>query len=136
MVSLTALRPHPRFARLFEVVHPFFRPVIWWTLNAVFRAYDASNRTEFLLGITWWGQVYVAFEGDLHPDPLTHRPIPRTFRPLTDDSWASDLPTNLEGLSHFEAACALILEAENGPVLRSLRPSRNGALPSAQLDSS
>ena len=99
MVPLTALRQHPRFGRFFEVVHPFFWPVIWWTLNAVFREYDASNRTEFLLGITWWGQVYIAFEGDLRPDPLTYRPIPRTFRALTDDSWASDLPANLEGLS-------------------------------------
>jgi hypothetical protein len=44
MVSFTALRQHPRFGRFFEVVHPFFWPVIWWTLNAVFRAYDASNR--------------------------------------------------------------------------------------------
>jgi hypothetical protein len=46
-------------------------------LNAVFREYDASNRTEFLLGITWWGQVYIAFEGDLRPDPQylqTHLP--------------------------------------------------------------
>jgi hypothetical protein len=92
MVSLTALRQHPRFGRFFEVVHPFFWPVIWWTLNVVFREYDASNRTEFLLGITWWGQVYIAFEGDLRPDPLTYRPIPRTFRTLTDASWASDLP--------------------------------------------
>jgi hypothetical protein len=102
----------------------------------VFRAYDASNRTEFLLGITWWGQVYIAFEGDLRPDPRDYRPVPRTFRPLTADGWASALPTNLEGLSPFEAACALIVEVENGPVLRSLRPARNGALPSAQLDSS
>ncbi len=75
--------------------------MIWWTLNAVFREYDASNRTEFLLGITWWGQVYIAFEGDLRPDPHTYRPIPRTFRPLTDASWATDLPANLEGLSPF-----------------------------------
>jgi hypothetical protein len=65
----------------------------------VFRGYDASNLTEFLLGITWWGQVYVAFEGDLRPDPKTSRLTPRTFRPLTDDSWASDLPANLEGRS-------------------------------------
>ena len=100
MVSLSALRQHPRFGRFFEVVHPFFWPVIWWTLNAVFREYDASNRTEFLLGITWWGQVYIAFEGDLRPDP-PYRPIPRTFRPLTDAGWASGLPANLEGLSHF-----------------------------------
>jgi len=128
MVSLTALRQHPRFGRFFAVVHPFFWPVIWWTLNAVFRAYDASNRTEFMLGITWWGQVYIAFEGDLRPDPLTYRPIPRTFRPLTDDGWSSDLPTNLEGLSPFEAIHTLILKAEDGSVLRSLWRSRKGPL--------
>jgi hypothetical protein len=86
IVSLTALREHPRFARFFEEVHPFFWPVICWTLNAVFRQYDASNRTEFLLGITWWGQVYIVFEGDLRHDPPTSRPLPRTFRPLTDES--------------------------------------------------
>jgi hypothetical protein len=130
MVPLTALRQHPRFGRFFEVVHPFFWPVIWWTLNAVFRAYDASNRTEFLLGITWWGQVYIAFEGDLRPDPLTYRPITRTFRPLTDDSWASDLPANLERLSLLEAIHALILKAEDGSVLRSLWRSRKGPLTS------
>ena len=130
MVSLNALRQHPRFGRFFEVVHPFFWPVIWWTLNAVFRAYDASNRTEFLLGITWWGEVYIAFEGDLRPDPRTYRPIPRTFRPLTDDGWASDLPTNLERLSPFEAIHTLILKAEDGSVLRSFRRSRKGPLTS------
>ena len=124
MVSLAALRQHPRFGRFFEVVHPFFWPVIWWTLDAVFRAYDASNRTEFLLGITWWGQVYIAFEGDLRPDPLTYRPIPRTFRPLTDDGWASDLPANLEGLSLFDD----VTETTDGRVLRSLGRGRNGAL--------
>jgi hypothetical protein len=112
------------------VVHPFFWPVIWWTLNAVFRAYDASNRTEFLLGITWWGEVYIAFEGDLRPHPDTYRPIPRTFRPLTDASWASDLPANLERLSLLEAIHALILKAEDGSVLRSLWRSRKGPLTS------
>ncbi len=115
MVSLSALRQHPRFARFFEVVHPFFWPVIWWTLNAVFRQYDASGRTEFLLGITWWGQVYIAFEGDLRPDPSTYKPVTRTFRPLTDESWASDLPPNLDRLSLLEAIhAALILPREAG----------------------
>ena len=96
MTSLTALRRNPRFARFFEAVHPFFWPVIWWTLNAVFREYDASNRTEFLIGVTWWGQVYVAFRGDPRPDPNTYKPLPRTFRPLTDTGWGSDLPINLD----------------------------------------
>jgi len=131
MVSFTQLRQHPRFGRFFEVVHPFFWPVIWWTLNAVFRQYDASGRTEFLLGITWWGQVYIAFEGDRLPDPLTYKPMTRTFRPLTDESWASDLPANLEGLSPFDD----LITFPDGPVLRSLGRSRKGAT-SPQLDSS
>ena len=125
MVSLSALRQHTRFARFFEVVHPFFWPVIWWTLNAVFRQYDASGRTEFLLGITWWGQVYIAFEGDKLPDPSTYRPVSRTFRPLTDESWVSDLPTNLEGLSPFDG----LMTFPDGPVLRSLWRSSKGAMP-------
>jgi hypothetical protein len=100
MVSLTARRQHPRFGRFFEVVHPFFWPVIWWALNVVFREYDASGRDKLLLGITWWGQVYIAFEGDLRPDPLDYRPIPRTFRPLTDASWASAPPPPISKGSH------------------------------------
>ena len=137
MVSLSALRQLPRFARFFEVVHPFFWPVIWWTLNAVFRQYDASGRTEFLLGITWWGQVYIAFEGDRLPDPLTYKPITRTFRPLTEESWASSLPTNLEGLSPFEAMhAALILPREAGGGGSRQRRESEGVLTFLQLDSS
>ena len=130
MVSLNALRQHPRFARFFEVVHPFFWPVIWWTLNAVFRAYDASNRPEFLLGIPWWGQVYIAFEGDLRPDPLTYRPIPRTFRPLTDAGLASSPLTNLEGHSPSLSSLA------RGAGVWTLRVLTEGALASPQFDSS
>ncbi len=136
MVSLSALRQHPRFARFFEVVHPFFWPVIWWTLNAVFRQYDASGRTEFLLGITWWGQVYIAFEGDKLPDPSTYRPMTRTFRPLTDESWASDLPAILEGLSLFEAMHALILPRASGGGGSRQRRESEGALTFLQIDSS
>ncbi len=125
MVSLSALRQHPRFGRFFEVVHPFFWPVIWWTLNAVFREYDASNRTEFLLGMTSWGQVHVVYRGDLRPDPKVYRPIPRTFRPLTDAGWASALPTNLEGVSLFDD----VSRYTDGFVLRSLWRSRKGPQP-------
>jgi hypothetical protein len=135
MVSLTQLRQHPRFARFFEVVHPFFWPVIWWTLNAVFRQYDASNRTEFLLGITWWGQVYIAFEGDLRPAPDTYKPIARTFRPLTDESWASDLPTNLEGLSRLAVWHTLILPRFSGGGGIPHRGMTERALPSTLVTS-
>ena len=47
----------------------------------MFQGYDASNRTEFLFGITWWGQAYVAFEGDLRPDPLNYSPPPNLPSP-------------------------------------------------------
>ena len=126
MFTLTQLRQNPFYRRFFDAVHPFFWPVIWWTFNRVIRDYLASNTTEYLIGVTWWGQVYVAAIGDKLPDPNAYKPIPRTFRPLTDASWASDLPTNLEGLSPFDDVSALT----NGLVLRSLRRSRKGALTS------
>jgi hypothetical protein len=122
MFTLTQLRQNPYYTRFFDRVHPFFWPVIWWTFNRVIRDYLASGTTEYLIGVTWWGQVYIAFIGDKLPDPLTYRPMERTFRPLTDDSWASDLPTNLEGLSPFDE----LMTFPDGPVLRSLRRSRKG----------
>jgi hypothetical protein len=131
MFTLTQLRQNPFYTRFFDRVHPFFWPVIWWTFNRVIRDYLASNTTEYLIGVTWWGQVYVAAIGDKLPDPPAYKPIPRTFRPLTDDSWASDLPTNLDGLSSLAEAFTLT----DGPVLRSLWPSRSEALPST-LDTS
>jgi len=126
MFTLTQLRQNPYYTRFFDRVHPFFWPVIWWTFNRVIRDYLASNTTEYLIGVTWWGQVYVAAVGDKLADPLTYKPIPRTFRPLTDESWATALPTNLEGLSLFDEAITLT----DGPVLQSLRRGRKGAPPS------
>ena len=89
-----------------------------------------SNRTEFLLGITWWDQVYVAFEGDTRPDPHTYKPIHRTFRLLTDAGWSSDLPANLEGLSLLEARHDPILPRFSGGVGIPQRGMTEGALPS------
>ena len=129
MTSLTALRRNPRFARFFEAVHPFFWPVIWWTLNAVFREYDASNRTEFLIGVTWWGQVYVAFRGDPRPDPNTCSPIPRTFRPLTDASWGSDLPACLDFLADAVQRALILPRVSGGGGILQSRMSE-GALTS------
>jgi hypothetical protein len=113
MTSLTDLRQNPHFARFFEAVHPLFWPVVWWTLNAVFREYDASNRTEFLLGITWWGQVHVVYRGDLRADPRAYKPIPRTFRELSDPSWETSLPANLDS-ADLSALHALVLPCEAG----------------------
>ena len=64
-------------------------------------------------------------------EPHTYKPIPRTFRPLTDDSWASDLPASLEGLSPLEARHDLILPREAGGGGSRLRRESEGALPSA-----
>ena len=126
MFTLTQLHQIPFYTRFFDAVHPFFWPVIWWTFNRVIRDYLASNTTEYLIGVTWWGQVYVAAIGDKLPDPDTYTPIPRTFRPLTDACWGTDLPANLEGLSPFGAA----IELTDGPVLQSLWRSRKAALTS------
>ena len=71
MFNLTELRQNPFYTRFFDAVHPFFWPVIWWTFNRVIRDYLASNTTEYLIDVTWWGQVYVAAIGDKLPDPNT-----------------------------------------------------------------
>ena len=85
----------------------------------------ANNIPDVLYSVSPWGFIKFRRFGKA-PDPRVYTPIPRTFRPLTDESWASDLPTNLEGLSPFDEAITLT----NGPVVRSLRRSKKGAPPS------
>jgi hypothetical protein len=122
---------HPIFARWFARVHPFFWPVLYWQMGRIIRWMEATGNMDLLVRIHWWGGITIAYTGDKEPDPATYRPIPRTFRPLTDERWGSDLPANLEGLSPFVELMAFTA----GPFLRSLWRSRTGALCST-LDTS
>jgi len=127
MISLRAIRGDLHFADLFAHVYVICWPILWWQLNLLRKWCLAHNIPDVLYSVSPWGFIKVRQFGKA-PDPNAYTPRPRTFRPLTDDSWASALPTNLEGLSPFDEAIKLT----DGPVLRSLQRSRKEAPPSPQ----
>ncbi len=92
MIPLSRFRQNPNYARLFAFVHPFFWPVLWWSLNRLMRAYDAAGVEELLYTTSRYGLIRIVRLGDRRPDPSAYRRLAPTFRPFTDPSWASDLP--------------------------------------------
>jgi len=107
MISLRALRADPGFAGLFAHVHVTCWPILWWQLNLLRNWCLACNIPDVLYSVSPWGFIKVRRFGKA-PDPRSYKPILRTFRPLTDDSWATALPANLQGLTPFSPspACA------------------------------
>ncbi|MBU4569455.1 MAG: hypothetical protein KJ833_10895, partial [Alphaproteobacteria bacterium] len=104
MWSIARLRRHPHFADHFAHVHPLCWLILWWQLNNLIRWYDTARPEGVLYSISEWGFITVRYIAP-RPDPAAYRPIPRTFRPLTDARWGSDLPACLGQ----ETPCALIL---------------------------
>ena len=72
-----------------------------------------------------WGFLKLVHLGNKH-DPNAYKPLARTFRPLTDASYASDLPANLAALETLTAVPTLSRAAgevaPKGPA-RALTPS-------------
>jgi hypothetical protein len=93
---------HPIFVRWFARLHPFFWPVLYWQMGRIIRWMEATGHMDLLVRIHWWGGITIAYTGDKEPDPTTYGPLPKTFRPLTDQSRGTDLPANLEKLSPFD----------------------------------
>ncbi|MDP1557038.1 MAG: hypothetical protein Q8L84_16385 [Hyphomonas sp.] len=102
MIPMRAFRADPHFADLFAHVPVICWPILWWQLNALFRWCKREGRPDVLYSVSPWGFITLRHAGD-RPDPATYKPLPRTFRPLTDDSWGSDLPSGLKLLSLSEA---------------------------------
>ena len=94
MWSLTRLRQHPNFAHLFAHVHPLCWLILWWELNRLMRWYRKYQPEDALVSTSVWGFITVSFITE-RADPDAYRTPQRTFRPLTDASYASDLPANL-----------------------------------------
>ncbi|MDP1554785.1 MAG: hypothetical protein Q8L84_04925 [Hyphomonas sp.] len=124
MIPMRTFRSDPHFAELFARVHVICWPILWWQLNALFRWCKREGIPDVLYSVNPWGFITLRHHGG-RQDPHTYKPATRTFRPLTDESWASDLPACL----YIGADAALL---RDGDVLRSLRRSRKGALPSPQ----
>jgi hypothetical protein len=117
MWSFSCLRNNPHYGRLFDRVHPLCWLILWWQLNLLFRKVAADRTLDLLYSVNEWGFITIRYVARCE-DPATYKPIPRTFRPLTDESWSSALPACLE----VEAPCARILPRMAGKV-------KEGALP-------
>ena len=94
MWSITRLRQHPHFAPLFAHVHPLCWLILWWELNRLIRWYETWQPENVLYAVNGWGRVTVHCIVP-RPDPRLYKPIPRTFRALSDPSWGTSVPTNL-----------------------------------------
>ena len=112
MWSITRLRQHPHFAPLFAHVYPLCWLVLWWELNRLIRWYETWHPENVLYAVNGWGRVTVHCIVP-RPDPRLYKPIPRTFRELSDPSWESDLPANL-ALESAEVCLAFILPRLRG----------------------
>jgi hypothetical protein len=95
MLSIRSFRNLPHFARSFAHVHVLCWPILWWNLNRLLRLYEDFGYEEILYAVTRWGHITIRYSAR-KPDPSLYKPIPRTFRPLTDESWGSALPCNME----------------------------------------
>ncbi|MFN7179135.1 hypothetical protein [Hyphomonas sp.] len=86
------LRSDPTFAPLFRHVHPLCWPILWWSLNRVFKWYDTSGYENVLLATTRWGYVYPAYLGQKKPDPSAYKPY-ELEKPRWDDPvWSTNVP--------------------------------------------
>ena len=95
MISVRTFRSNPHFAELFAHVHVMCWPILWWQLNALRRWCAREGIPDVLYSVSTWGFITVRHYG-AHPDPALYAPIARTFRPLTDRSWNSDMPIVFE----------------------------------------
>ncbi|WP_035592011.1 MULTISPECIES: hypothetical protein [Hyphomonas] len=89
------LRRHPDFAGFFDLVHPFFWPVLFWQLIRASKYIATLGCREALVDVNWWGFVTIAFLGDRDPSPSAYRPLAPTRKPWSDPVWSSSVPADL-----------------------------------------
>ncbi len=94
MPTLSALRSSPHFAPLFAHVFVLCWPILVWQINRLFSWSRREGYPNILYSVSRWGFITIVYLGD-RQDPDAYKPLPRIFRPLTDASYASDLPANL-----------------------------------------
>lgn len=102
MIPLSRLRHNPYFVSVFAHVHPFFWPVLWWSLNRLLRAYKTVGVEELMYSVNRRGIIRIVRLGDKRPDPSAYRRPDRIFRPLTDPSFETSLPAAIAASVHDE----------------------------------
>ncbi|ABI78133.1 hypothetical protein HNE_2923 [Hyphomonas neptunium ATCC 15444] len=95
MPSFTRLRRHPDFAGFFDLVHPFFWPVLFWQLIRASKYIAKLGCREALVDVNGWGFVTIAFLGDRDPSPSAYRPLVATRKAWDDPCWSTSLPVDL-----------------------------------------
>jgi hypothetical protein len=108
MSTFLSIRNYVYFRHLFDAVHPFFWPVLYWQLKAAWISLQREKLTSVLLAVTWWGGVRIVYRGDKIETP-SHTPL-EPLKPRWDDPvWSMDVPAEF-----LEATHTLILPCEAG----------------------
>jgi hypothetical protein len=107
MIPLRALKAHPHYVDLFDEVPFLLWPILWWQLNAMIRWMRDAHVTDVCFQTNWWGFITIRFAAYAEAPDL-YKPIPRAFRELSDPSWETSLPANLDS-ADLSALRALIL---------------------------
>ena len=128
MLNLARLSQHPLLAPYFEVVSPFFWPVLIWQLMKIAGEVTAAGGREALIHISWWGGVRIEYIAAADPSPSVYGSLPSIRKAWDDPSWSSAVPAVL-GV----AASAVIFPRANGGSGRLLSSLTKGAcaLPAA-----
>jgi hypothetical protein len=117
MISLRTFRSNPHFADLFAHVHVICWPILWWQLNALLRWCRREGIPDVLYAVSPWGLITIRHAGT-RPGTF-YQPLERTFRPLSEPSWESDLPSNIAALETLRLILFLPRAAGGGGIPRS-----------------
>jgi hypothetical protein len=94
MLNLARLSQHPLLAPYFEVVNPFFWPVLIWQLMKMASEVTAAGGREALIHVSWWGGVRIEYIG-AEPKPSANRSSNPLRKPWSDAGWSSAIPINI-----------------------------------------
>ena len=92
MSAFLSIRNYVYFRHLFDAVHPFFWPVLYWQLKRAWLCLQREKLNAVLIAVTWWGGVRIVHRGDkveqVKPNPFALTK-PRYDNPV----WFTDVPS-------------------------------------------
>ncbi len=91
MPAFLSIRNYGHFRHLFDAVHPFFWPVLYWQMKRAWLCLQRENLNSILIAVTWWGGVRIVHRGD-RIEPLKPNPFALTKPRYDNPVWFTDLP--------------------------------------------
>ena len=101
MIPMRAFRTDLHFADLFAHVPVFCWPKLWWQINALLARSIRQGVVGLFYSVNDRGFTTLRHAGEA-PHPETNKPLARPFLPLTDASWGSHVPSDLNARSRSE----------------------------------